>query len=231
MNKLTIVLIAFNLDDAAVETINKIPNNIFVITKVFEQGISSKKLLHEKHTLIEKKDTGIYDAMNQALEHVKTEYVMYIGVGDFVNKKGCEYLSLKIQEFPKYDCFVFPVKLKNRLTKIDSFGEILFYHHQGTVLKTSLIRNYSGFIKYDLHADLYLLNRIHKSEKMLISINKGIYLVDYDLGGVSNSGDNSLKSFRELIDIFKELESNIWSLGHLKALMRPIYYWIRYKFG
>ena len=83
-------------------------------------------------TIYAKSDQGIYDAFNQALAEVRTDYVLYIGTNDIINLEELDRLqnSLKHQA----DIYVYGVLLNNRVSNIEKFGDILFYHHQGTWL-------------------------------------------------------------------------------------------------
>ena len=231
--KLTIVLICYDFDRESYETICKIPLNVSVLIKCVscsdEMREACKDFPH--FTIYAKPDAGIYDAFNQALSEVRTEYVLYIGTNDIINLEELNRLQHSFER--QYDIYVYGVLLDNRVSNIEKFGNILFYHHQGTVMRTDLYSACGGFTNYEIHADLAVLNRIARTyrDELAILEHPGLYLVRYDLGGVSNSGKNFRKSLFEIINIFREFESGIWRLGHFKALARPIYYKLRSLYG
>ena len=96
-------------------------------------------------------------------------------------------------------------------------------------MKTEHYRAFGGFRGFDIHADLALLNKIVTGvgAGFTEEVHHGKFLVNYDLGGVSNSGENALKSLRELIAIFLIYSNGLWRLGHFKALLRPLLYKVR----
>lgn len=227
--KLTIVLICLEFDEAALRTLHVIPEGVVVLVKCLKADPVYKKKGEERGstTFIIQADTGIYDAMNQALQYVETKYVLYIGSNDMINSKAIKDLCEGFVS--DHDAFVFGVKLNGRISKIENFGSIRFYHHQGTVIKTELYKRFGGFTTYEIHADLALLCKISSELGTNFSVleNSTSYLVDYDLGGTSNSGKYAWKSIAELFSIFSIYEQKLWRFGHLKALFRPIYYKVK----
>ena len=231
--QLTIVLICYDFDLASYETIRKIPPNVSVLKKCVSCADKMRETCKDfpHFTIYAKPDVGIYDAFNQALSEVCTDYVLYIGTNDIINLEELNQLQHSLER--QYDIYVYGVLLNSRVSDIEKFGDILFYHHQGTVMRTALYKSCGGFTDYDIHADLAVLNRIGRTyrDELKILEHPGSYLVSYDLGGVSNSGKNFRKSLSEIIRIFRDFESGIWRLGHFKALARPIYYKLRSLYG
>lgn len=225
---LTVALICLEFDQAALKTIAEIPDNIDIIIKSVKKNHYYEKQVKQKSNITVKvqPDISIYDAMNQALNYVKTDYVIFIGVNDIISSVAAERVSAILSD--KFDAYIFGVKIGSRITKIEKFGSILCFHHQGTIMKTHLYRKYGGFVNYEIHADLALLNEIaSKHTSFRYKELGGEYVVDYDLGGTSNSGANAFRSIKELYSIFKKYENNYWTVSHIKVFMRPLYYWMK----
>lgn len=225
---LTVALICLEFDQAALKTIAAIPDNIDIIIKSAKRNHYYEEQVRRRSNITVKvqPDRSIYDAMNQALYHVKTDYVIFIGVNDIISHVAAKRVTAILCD--EVDAYIFSIKIGNRITKIEKFGSILFFHHQGTIMKTHLCRKYGGFVNYELHADVALLNEIaSKHTSFSYKEYDGEYIVDYDLGGTSNSGRNAFRSIRELYLIFKTYENNYWTMSHLKVFMRPLYYWMK----
>lgn len=231
--QLTIVLICRDFDLESYETIRNIPSNVSVLIKCVSCSDNMREMCKDAvhFSIHAKPDEGIYDAFNQALSEVRTDYVLYIGTNDLINLEELDRLQHSLKR--QYDIYAYGVRLNDRISNIEKFGDILFYHHQGTVMRTALYVSCGGFTNYEIHADLAALNRIARTyrDELTILEHPGRYLVSYDLGGVSNSGKNFRKSLSEIMNIFQEFECGIWRLGHLKALSRPIYYKLKFIYG
>lgn len=222
--QLTVVLICYELNSESYDTIKNIPTEIKVLVKCVSAIPECLTLIRrQKHiSIIIQDDDGIYSAMNQALDAVDTEYVLFIGTNDIVSLDAPAILKTAFEL--DSDAYIFGVQIGERITKIENFGSIKFYHHQGTVMRTCLYVDHGKFSGFDIHADLALLNSISHQNNFKVTEFPGRFIVNYDIGGTSNSGDNAWLSIKELAKIFYMYDGFAWRYGHFKAILRPVYY-------
>lgn len=105
--KFSILVVSLNPGCKLKETVDSIREQSFtdyeIIVKDGGSRDDSLSLLpaDEKIRLIEKKDTGIYDAMNQAISEASGEYVLFLNCGDlFYDGHVLENAARKIAENP-----------------------------------------------------------------------------------------------------------------------------------
>lgn len=85
----SIVTVCLNAHNSLNQTIDSVLIQCFTdFELIIKDGLSNdgsfEKVPNAKNILkIQKKDSGIYDAMNQALEHVNGQYVLFLNAGDF----------------------------------------------------------------------------------------------------------------------------------------------------
>ena len=123
---LTIVLICLEFDKDSLRTVESVPPEVSVIVKCCSvpSDISYAVGQFKNVQLVVSNDSGIYDAMNQALDYVQSEYVLYIGTNDFINSSEISELIPKLANGA--DAFIFGVALNGRVTRIEEFGGIRF---------------------------------------------------------------------------------------------------------
>lgn len=158
-------------------------------------------IISQGHTFkfIQKKDKGVYDAMNQALEYCgKTDYILFLNAGDTL-----------------YDQYVL-----NQLTKIESSATILAgltylqysnnmkiiaepifkkneidFCHQSILINTDIMKKYKFDTSYQISADRDLILKL---------INKG-YTIKYLNMIISKYACNGISS-RLYSCLYKELD-------------------------
>ncbi len=85
----SIITVCLNAGDSLLQTINSILIQDFIDFEIIvKDGFSTdgffEKVPEDKRIIkIQTKDTGIYDAMNQALECTNGQYVLFLNAGDF----------------------------------------------------------------------------------------------------------------------------------------------------
>ena len=116
MIKFSIITVCLNagqdLIDTVENTLNQSYDNFEIIVKDgFSKDGSIEKLpYNDKIKLIQKKDTGIYDAMNQGIEAATGDYLIFMNCGDwFYDGSVLERIDAAIkekQEMCYYGCAI-----------------------------------------------------------------------------------------------------------------------------
>lgn len=167
-------------------------------------------------------DTGIYDAWNKALEHVKGDWVQFIGAGDELYENNTlEKVAIYLKDaYPNYEL------VYGRVMHISEKGRKELYvsgepweHYQEKwegnrpklPVQTGIYHRFSKFegclkpfdTSYKIVADCHFLlqknNRHHEMRFMPIIINK------MPMGGVSGSIEGGLEIYLETQRSMKEL--------------------------
>jgi glycosyltransferase involved in cell wall biosynthesis len=160
---------------------------------------------------LKKKDTGIYDALNNCLKYSSGKYILCLGAGDYIidpvaftdiinvlkfNEKII-YSDLYIERFGDflYKSYDEVEALKKR------FSGLPFVHHQTIFVPREMFSD--GYdLKYGIHADFKLIGELSFSNEF-IKIDKAA--IAFRTNGVSSRIRNSLKSYREISQIYLEL--------------------------
>lgn len=85
----SIITVCLNAQDTINMTISSILSQNFDNYEIIiKDGLSTDNTLqsiplNEKIRIIEQKDSGIYDAMNQAISHVQGQYIIFLNCGDY----------------------------------------------------------------------------------------------------------------------------------------------------
>ena len=105
--KFSIVTVCYNAGDKLYNTINtalaQTYDNFEIIVKdgMSKDDSLSKVLADARIKVIQTPDKGIYDAMNQALEHITGDYVYFLNCGDsFYNERGyCKRMQSILKKY------------------------------------------------------------------------------------------------------------------------------------
>lgn len=194
----------------------------------------------EGFTVVNKKDTGIYDAMNQAAELAKGKFVYFLNCGDkFYDKSVLDRMAefIRIAETDEEAPHIFYGNIYERLTgqevasnpQMDAFG---CYRnvpcHQACFYERELLCQHPFETKYRVRADYeqFLWCFFEKKASLLY---KKMLIADYEGGGFSETKENRKCSARE----HKEITGKYMSAGQLfkfKSVMiltlAPLRTWI-----
>lgn len=163
---------------------------------------------------ISESDTGIYHAMNKAINLANGEWIMFINSGDCLTENILEIVSPELNESNDivYSDVLIEKNSTLQLEKAKLISNIYFslpFCHQSTIIKTSICKK-SGFsLKYKICSDYHFFYNCYKSGYSFNYFNKPI--CTYLYGGASNN--NSL--------YYKEMISIIW--GSNKGFLRLYY--------
>lgn len=215
----SIIVVSLNPGNKLRETLESIEKQTFQNYEVIvKDGISKDgslkyaKALMEKGSnirIVQKKDTGIYDAMNQAVQEAVGRYVYFLNCGDCfysedVLDRMADFIAAKEEgSVPG----IFYGNIYERLTgqqvtsnpHIDSFG---CYRnvpcHQACFYERSLLLAHPFETSYRVRADYEQFLWCFFSPKSGVSFNyTELLIADYEGGGFSETGENRKTSKKE----------------------------------
>ena len=176
----------------------------------------------EGFEVVSKKDTGIYDAMNQAVALAKGKFVYFLNCGDkFYDKSVLDWMAefIRIAEVDGETSHIFYGNIYERLTgqevasnpQLDAFG---CYRnvpcHQACFYEKELLCEHPFETRYRVRADYeqFLWCFFYKKTKLLY---KKMLIVDYEGGGFSETKENRKASGIE----HKEITRRYMTKGQL----------------
>lgn len=157
-------------------------------------------------------DSGIYEALNEALPAMQGQWVLVLGADDCLSDNNalaraaasiCDYhgkcnffysnlyisdgAKVRLKEYPAFNDFS------------RRYGGAPFIHHQSALISSSAIRELQGFdTNYRIHSDYDLMLNV-------LGFGEAVKLADafvvYDASGYSSRLRNIVRSVREVWDI------------------------------
>ena len=181
-------------------------------------------------------DTGIYDAWNKALEHVKGDWVQFIGAGDEIYETDTlEKVAFYLQDaYPNYELVygqVMHISEKGRKELYYTNGPWKGYEGQWEIGRPKL-PNHPGIYH---HHSLFLNNKFDSSFKiaadslfLLQNIDKFFLYIPIVVdkmvfGGVSSSPAGGVKCHKELIKINELLNIKVPYKVRVNSSLRYIF--------
>lgn len=159
--------------------------------------------------LIEKKDNGIYDAMNQAVAEAKGSYLYFLNCGDIFHDENVLRAMADFMEKNQEKDGIYYGNIYESLTKqvvasnphMDAFG--CFRNvpcHQACFYKRELLTAHPFMTKYRVRADYeqFLWCFFEAGAETFFT---GLLIADYEGGGFSEAAENrkcSVKEHREI---------------------------------
>ena len=233
----TIVMVCLNPGKKLMPTLQSVLGqdygNFEVIIK---DGISidaslSKIPADSRIRVFSKKDTGIYDAMNQALPYVRGNYVLFLNCGDILHDdrvlssmaKAIEEVLEKDKESGRYAAReklrIFYGNQYNRLQEslvcsVPEINDFACYRnvpcHQVCFYDARLFEGRGYLTKYRVRADYeHFLYSIYERHAQAVYVD--VVVADYEGGGFSETKENRKCSARE----HREITAHY--LGKLKS--------------
>ena len=216
----SIITVAYNSKQDLIKTINSIQSQSYKkFDHIIKDGASNDNtneidFLNFKNTrFYTSSDTGIYDAMNQAIKYVKNEYIIFLNAGDiFFSKDTLLELSIKIKANPNfYSYFGGTINIEpetNKIVRIIGMSKLYKYlplsplPHPSFIIKKSVLTK----LKYPFDPNLEIASD-YKQQLTLRS--KNLWKVHHfrqiitvmPLGGKSNK--NKISILKGYIEIYK----------------------------
>ena len=218
ISELSIVTITYNDSVELNHTLNSTAElrKLGCTQIVINGGESVKNWIPSGIVLIEKKDKGIYDALNYGITQVRTSYFMLLHSGDVfaLDISSLEEIILKMQDnrlnLALLDCELIYGKLKRRF-RSSSWKPFMFRlgiqpAHPSIIYELEFVSGMSYRDDAPIIADFDYLERLFVSKPCFITSDE--ILVSMSGGGKTSSG---LKSFIRVSYEFYKLK------GILKA--------------
>lgn len=202
MIKFSIITVSLNAGQALFDTVNSVKKQEYESWElIIKDGMSSDGsindscLLSEKIKIIQRPDSGIYDAMNQALPYISGDYVIFLNCGDWLyDSKVLSDVAEKIQEVGKHGILYGDIYIRSRggvcsNSKIKSDYRLMSHTicHQSIFFDSSMFKNQHYDIEnYRFAADMdFYVNQIKRNKISTYYFNRVI--CSYDGSGVSSS--------------------------------------------
>jgi len=183
-------------------------------------------------------DSGIYDAMNQAIDLCKGEYIYFLNAGDTFHGSTTLSRIAKLIDSKKdiyYGNILLLPMRKVRKHPLTLSRYYLFrknLNHQSWIAKREIYKDLQGFnINYKLAADQeFLWRALFKYKKSIEHID--LIIANFCYGGASTKKESRKENVRErnnlLVQYYSPVELYFYSIVGLYFL-NPFKAWIWYK--
>ena len=166
MIKFSIITVCLNAGSDLLETVESTLKQSYsefeiIVKDGFSKDESICNLPQDKRIhLVQKKDTGIYDAMNQGIEVAQGDYMIFMNAGDkFYDSEVLKRIADGIEETPGdlyygrcYNQILDVVDpAPKKLTKYFCYRSMIC--HQATIYKTSMLKKRGYDVSYTVSAD------------------------------------------------------------------------------
>ena len=210
MVRFTVITVTYNAGDKLKETVTNVLRQTYDNYELLiKDGLSGDGSLEnlpvsDKIRLECYKDSGIYDAMNQAVKMAEGEYILFMNCGDFFyDEKVLEKLAKAIQENPGRgiyygDAFFRLSKEVIHMPK-DITDFVCFRHipcHQACIFAKGLWDEQGFDLSYRIRADYEFFLRQYYQNNVK-PFYTGIVVADYEGGGYSESKENRKRDKQE----------------------------------
>ncbi len=201
MCRISVVLVCLNAEKVIKKTLESILEQSYESYElVVKDGLSIDKTLEivsfysdqiKNVKIISDKDSGIYDAMNQAVVEAQGEYIYFLNAGDCLySEKTLENVASQLDRDIVYGDMIYG---KEKLCQVEKLTKVRFMFermlcHQSIFAKKELLLKYPFECKYKYCADRHWLYTCVKKNVSIKHINEVIGF--YDTTGVSSEWSN-----------------------------------------
>lgn len=210
MVRFTIITVTYNAGDKLKETVTGILkqtyNNYEILIKDGLSQDGSLELIPQSECIrLEScKDSGIYDAMNQAVEMAQGDYIIFMNCGDyFYDDYVLENIAKEIERNPGRGIYYGDAYFRLSDEVIHMPGKITdfvcFRHipcHQACVFEKTLFENKGFDLNYKIRADYEFFLRQYYRKKVN-PYYMDVVVANYEGGGFSESKENRKKDKQE----------------------------------
>lgn len=231
--RISIIIVTFNAAKTLQNCLNSIYKQWYAgLEIIIMDGASTDgtlSILQQNNEQISywrsEKDAGIYDAMNKALNYIRSEWVYFIGADDALRDEFSD-LAAELED----DSAIYYSNVWCRGKKCSGFINTYYQakvgmYHQSMIYPASVFKKHRYDLNYKISAD-YVLNMRLNKDKSVRFVYKDHIVADFNHTGISgNNEDVELaKNKSELIRI--NFGTSIWLRykfrelkGKLKALL------------
>jgi hypothetical protein len=173
--KLTIVIVSLDIGAPLAKTVDSclpiLSDQVKLLIKLKERyGINSTNIAqllgqspHIK--VVRSVDNGIYQGMNQALQRLRTGFVLFLGAGDVVYPDKFGSALDALGRFDAIPVHFFPTIMASWpgtwFPQPEAMSRRMACPHAGSIIRVELLAELGGFdVRYSIAADYELLSRV-----------------------------------------------------------------------
>ena len=217
MCKFSIITVVLNPGDILKPTLESIEKQSFKDFEVIIKDAGSKEELKgipkdPRFKLFVKKDAGIYDAMNQAVELSLGEYIIFINAGDALYDENTleriygKFKDVKNKRLISYGDTYFALSKSLSRAPLKITPSVCYRNipcHQSIVYSSQTLKERNFDIKYKIRADYeHFLFSFFKTETEFLYLDTVIS--SYEGGGFSENKKNRARDKKEYREIVKK---------------------------
>lgn len=199
MIKFSVITVCLNAGDDLLETVrNTLSQSYSTFEIIVKDGLSTdgsvESLPADSRIRVErKKDTGIYDAMNQALDFISGDYVIFMNCGDkFYSKDTLELIARQIAQ--DHNQLYYGLCYNRKMNHVNAYPRKLTpftcYRtsicHQSTIYAASLFQDRRYDTSFPILGDKEMMTYLVCEKKLQPTYIDEI-IVDYQAGGECES--------------------------------------------
>ena len=205
-SKIGIITVNLNSGSRLLETVRSLENQTMrPEIHIIKDGCSNDNsvelienyLARPEVLLVVEKDKSIYDGMNQALKHIRCEYVYFLNAGDkLLGKTGIETISSHLENHQFSTDIVYFNYFNEETNVVSNFPKKLSAYylyrrggicHQAYLMKSCLLKKFGGFDpSWEVSAEKDTFFKI-RSTKNLKTIRINEILSVYEGSGISKN--------------------------------------------
>jgi glycosyltransferase involved in cell wall biosynthesis len=233
MTKVSIITPVFNNISTLKRCIESVQSQTFAdVEHIIADGVSTDGTLEmakeyaeqsPKIKLVSKKDTGVYDAMNNGIEIAEGEWLLFLGSDDYLadeNVLSDVFENNEGRDYKNTDIIIASAEYENgkRVNgKLDN--GIIFrntVHHQGCFYRTKLMKERNFDLAYKIYSDYEYNIYLHKKGVKLTTIDNLIsYCANFGLSDIPKLKNyiEEIKVRRKHYPIYKSLPFDFLSIA------------------
>jgi len=169
---------------------------------------------------------GLYEAMNLGLAAAGSDYLLFMGVDDWLITQNVPRAAEQLDRAPRLPLFALPYVYGGRRYRLKPRGAApCAYHHQGVLFDRIAALRLGGYAaQYRLHADLDLMFRMQQAGPAGWI---DVALVEFRSGGMTTTGEHSLESIREINRIYKANGVSRIDRMYFFSMVNLTWFWLR----
>lgn len=240
--KFSIVTVCYNPGEKLAETIKTALqqeyDNFEIIIKDGMSGDNSLESLpdDERIRVFKGPDKGIYDAMNQAVEHITGDFVYFLNCGDsFYDSAVLKKVAACIEENPGAGIYYGDTYKESTASEVPMPGKITAFTcyrnipcHQACFYATELFKERGYDLNYKIRADYeHFLWCFFK--KSVQPAHTGLLIANYEGGGFSETKENQKQDRKEHKEIVKKYMTKrqlFLAKSYMAVTLMPLRRWL-----
>jgi glycosyltransferase involved in cell wall biosynthesis len=219
--KLSIITIVLNDKQNIEKTIESILSQDIELEYILIDGVSTdgtldviEKYKNKIDVLVSEKDSGIYNAMNKAVELASGEWLCFMNSGDVFYDSGVLGTIEKTLD-NRFDVVYgdWEVRYACRAKKVKASKNIhhiwkgMLFSHQSCFVKKELLKKYKFNEKNPITSDFELFYKLYKN-------NKKFCYLPLMLASVSSGGISDVKRIESILSRYKFIDKNLKVHGY-----------------